>query len=149
MTNRHLRVGIWLGRGVTILFYLAFAAELILLSRTSLLQGATLLLCAGVAFAAVWLLRRLLGRKRPYQQDDALPRLRCGTNDSFPSLHVFSAFYIATAAFAVSPALSYALLACATALAVLRVLLSIHYPRDAVGGAFIGVALSVITLILL
>jgi undecaprenyl-diphosphatase len=143
------RLLLWLGRTITAGFYVAFAILTVLIARSSLWRGGTLLICAAVSFGLVWLLRRLIGRQRPYQNDDALPRLRRGVNDSFPSLHAFSAFYIATAAFILSAAASYLLLAAAALLCTLRVCLSIHYPRDVVGGAFLGVILSIITLILI
>ena len=149
MANRAYRIARWLDRMLTGGFYLAFLLELLLLSLSAPSRGGIFLLCAALAFSFTWLLRRLLGMKRPYQNESILLQPRRGTNDSFPSLHAFSAFFIATSAFTISPLLSYFLLSAAALLCILRVCLSIHYPRDVVGGAFLGVAVSIVTLILI
>ena len=99
MTNRAYRIARWLDRILTGGFYLAFLLEILLLSLSAPSRGGIFLLCAALAFSFTWLLRRLLGMKRPYQNESVLLQPRRGTNDSFPSLHAFSAFFIATSAF--------------------------------------------------
>ena len=67
----------------------------------------------------------------------------------FPSRHVFSLFLITVMSFPVLPILSSVLLILGIALAVSRVLLGIHFLRDVIAGAAIGIASGGIGLLVL
>ena len=96
-----------------------------------------------VPFLAVTALRTLINCERPYEVFDIaeLSDLRSGARHghSFPSRHVFSAFCVSALSAAVSPWLSLAAAVAGTALSVSRVLLGIHFIRDVLAGALIGI----------
>lgn len=101
---------------------------------------ASLALSAGIPFVAVSVIRRLINAPRPYELYDfyeAKPKDKRGS--SFPSRHVFSAFLIATLSAEMSIYICIALLTVGVVLAVSRVLLGIHFIRDAVAGAAVGI----------
>ena len=82
----------------------------------------------------------MIDAPRPYELYDFYenkPKEREGR--SFPSRHAYSAFVIATIAFAYSIPLGIGLVLLGIALAVSRVLLGIHFIRDVVCGAIVGV----------
>lgn len=106
--------------------------------------------CAGVGFAAVTLLRRLIDAPRPYELYsfyEVKPKERSG--NSFPSRHAYSAFAISTLTLSVSVPIGITLLILAALMCVSRVLLGIHFIRDVAAGGLIGVVAGVIGLILI
>ena len=119
--------------------------------RVSLLSAAGLLLSLGVPFVAVTVLRRALNARRPYEvySDlfDITPRRRSGA--SFPSRHAYSAFAIAVCTFPISVALGCTLLLFSALLCLSRVLLGVHFVRDVVTGALIGIISQIIGLLLI
>ena len=129
-----------------------FAAVFVLFAILTIvkdfLAGGRLLIFSALFFALVTLLRHLLGAKRPYEGKDAPPP-RKGNNDSFPSRHAYSAFFIATLVFRLSSLLSYCLYPAAILLALLRVFGGVHHPRDVVAGAFFGVLCAIVVLVLI
>ncbi len=104
--------------------------------------GIEYLLLAGVPFLFVSLFRHYFSAPRPYEIYDfavlgiAPPKEKCG--HSFPSRHVFSAFLIGMLLFSASPILGGVVLFFGAALAACRVLLGIHFLRDCIAGAAIG-----------
>lgn len=103
-----------------------------------------------IGFVAVSIARKLINAPRPYEVYDFYiekPKDRAG--HSFPSRHCYSAFVIATLAFELTPILSAVLLVFALAVAVCRVLLGIHFVRDVVAGAVIGIITGTVALLLL
>jgi membrane-associated phospholipid phosphatase len=106
-----------------------------------------LALTCGVSFAALSLLRRLLNRPRPYEVYHMAPLLHKDTRGkSFPSRHVFSIFVIAVSLLYVLPRpyLGAVLLGLGVVLAAVRVLAGVHFLRDVLAGAAIGVLSAVI-----
>ena len=136
------------GKCLTGIFALWYTAQLVWLLLTTPMNALKLILASLILFLTVTLMRRLFKSARPYQENAGDPP-RKGTYDSFPSRHAYSAFYIATLAFTFAPAASYALLPLAILLAAIRVLTGIHYPRDVIAGAFLGVAFATVTIIIL
>ena len=105
----------------------------------------SVLLLTAIPFVFVTLLRKIINAPRPYELYgfyDTAPKSKRG--ESFPSRHAFSAFSIGTLALWVSLPVGIALLSLAVALAVSRVLLGIHFIRDVLAGAVVGIASSVI-----
>ena len=111
-----------------------------------------LIICASsaIAFIAVTVIRKLINAKRPYEVYDfykELPKNRGGV--SFPSRHVFSIFLIATIALSVSILAAIALYVIGVLLAIFRVLLGIHFIRDVICGAALGIIGGAIPLIII
>ena len=108
--------------------------------RWKALAGAVLV--PGVFFVLLTLVRKKLNRKRPYEvfgEPSAMYKDKEG--QSFPSRHVFSAFVIAMAWLILSdlPVLGRVLLGAGVILALLRVLLGVHFLSDVLAGALAGV----------
>ena len=110
-----------------------------------------LLVTTGVPFIVVSVLRRLLNAPRPYElySDIYETPPRSGRGASFPSRHVFSAFAIGTEIVFIYPAVGCAVLFLGVLIAVSRVLLGKHFPRDVIAGALVGVATSLIGMIIM
>lgn len=112
-----------------------------------------LALMAGIPFLVVSVMRSVVDLQRPYEVID-LPELAAATEGrktgkSFPSRHVFSAFVIGTLTFYCSVPIAIAILALGVFMAVERVLLGIHFLRDTIAGAVIGVVCGVTGLLIL
>lgn len=132
-------------------FGAVFLSLMILSALEGLVPMGKLLLYSATPFLLVSLLRRFIAAKRPYQGSEAAAEEapHHGANDSFPSRHSYSAFFISTLAFRITPGFSYCLFPAAILLALLRVLCGAHYPRDVVAGAFLGVLFAVVALVFL
>ena len=111
--------------------------------------GAVLL----IPFILVSAARRIVNLKRPCEVFD-LDALGIDTRGfkrgkSFPSRHVFSGFLIATVLLPEIPALGILLLVLSLLLGVSRVALGIHFVRDTVAGAILGVASALLGLLII
>ena len=107
------------------------------LSLLSLIKVA--LICF-IPFVIVTVVRLLINAPRPYELYgfyEKKPKEKQGK--SFPSRHVYSASVIATLTVFLYPILGGVMAVFALLLAVLRVLVGIHFIRDVVCGATIGV----------
>lgn len=130
-------------RGLTLAFYGAYAALLgwVALGAAAPLRAVPLVVVPGAAFLLVSWYRRRTDAPRPYECCPLNPLIeREGKGQSFPSRHGFSAFTIATCWFAASAPAAVALLVAAAALGACRVLGGVHFPRDIVAGAVVGIA---------
>ena len=103
------------------------------------------LVTAGVSFAVVSLFRRIVNSPRPYEILDIKPLMIKRTKGkSFPSRHCFSIFVIAVCWLRFVPIVGILLLILGVLLALLRVVLGVHFPRDVVAGALIGILSGII-----
>lgn len=96
-------------------------------------------LVPGVSFILLSLVRDWLNSPRPYEEwaiDPLIPRTKKG--DSMPSRHVFSAVMIAMCVLRLSWLWGALFLILAAALALIRVIGGVHYPRDVIVGALCG-----------
>lgn len=88
----------------------------------------------------ITLIRYIINAKRPYEVYDYTPPVHKNTQGkSFPSRHTTSAFIIAMAFMYIQPKLGVIMLVVAALIGVTRVLAGVHFIRDVIGGAAIGV----------
>lgn len=128
-------------RVLTLSCYLLYPALLLWALVTKDPRLLRLVLVPAVSFVSLSLFRRGLNRPRPYEALDIVPLIpRDKKGESFPSRHVFSVFVIAMAWGWVCPPVGWLLGAVGVLLAVTRVVAGIHFPRDVLAGALLGVA---------
>ena len=129
---------------------LAFALLLVSSYIREPLLALKLCVAGAVPFFVVTVLRKLIDAPRPYELYsfyENAPKKKQGS--SFPSRHVFSSFLIAILSYILSPWLTAAVALVGVALSVSRVLLGIHFVRDVVAGALIGITSGLIGLVLI
>ena len=97
----------------------------------------------GVPFIAVSVLRKLLSFPRPYELYDFGARIKHG-GGSFPSRHAYSAFAIGSYLCFLEPPLGITVLALGALISAIRVLMGLHFLRDVIAGAAIGILSSLI-----
>lgn len=130
----------WSGKGITYLTaFVYFVCILFLIGRQDM-RVIPMLVAPAVSFLFVSVFRQRYGAIRPYEKYGFIPLLPKDTKaKSFPSRHVFSIFVIATVICHVKPLVGGILLVLGTVLAVLRVVMGVHFPKDVLAGAVIGV----------
>ena len=130
---------------------IVFFTELIILAyRGEYISAVSVAASAGVGFVLVTLLRAAINAPRPYELRDyykVSPREKSGK--SFPSRHAYSAFVIATLAWILHPAVAAITALVALIVCVSRVLSGIHFIRDVVCGALLGILSGIIGIIIL
>ena len=103
------------------------------------------LLVPGISVVLLSLVRRLINAPRPYEALDIAPLIHKDTHGkSLPSRHVFSMFVIAMTFLWLLPPVGILLLICGAVLAAVRVIGGVHYPRDVIVGAAVGVLAGII-----
>ena len=147
---RALKIG---GAVSTFAVVAAFAYALgVLLFAGEYISAVKLAVFSAVPFFAVTLMRMLIDCERPYEVFviDELAELKekRKKGQSFPSRHVFSAFVIGTLWFSYNPIFGISILACGVILALARVLLGIHFIKDVVVGAVIGILSGVVGMLI-
>ena len=112
-----------------------------------------LVLVAGIPFAVVTLMRYLINSPRPYEvfEIDEFERMKAERKSgrSFPSRHVFSAFLIGMLWLPYSVPFGIASLILGVFMALERVLLGIHFVRDVLAGATIGMVSGFVGMLIL
>lgn len=120
--------------------YVAYPLLLLWLGVTGDGRLLRALLVPAVSFVALSVFRHVVNAPRPYQVLDIQPIIRKNTQGfSFPSRHVFSCFVIAMTFLWVLPPVGAALLCFGVLLALCRVVGGVHWPRDVIVGAAVGV----------
>ncbi|MDO4869590.1 MAG: phosphatase PAP2 family protein [Bacillota bacterium] len=125
--------------------YLIYPALLIYLAikrEPEILQA---LLVPGISFILVSAFRYILNAPRPYEVTGREPIIkRKGTGKSFPSRHTFSTFVIAVTVFYFWPVWGILTGIAGALLATARVLGGVHFLRDVIAGAAIGIGCGII-----
>ena len=133
---------------VTLTVY-AFFARLVGLIGTPI-EIVKILAVTGIPFVIVSLMRSLINAPRPYELLEFYEKKPKGkAGKSFPSRHVFSVFVIAAVLITWNPVIAVGLAVLGVLLAFLRVALGIHFVRDVVAGAAIGITSGAIGLLVL
>ena len=115
----------------------------------SLLSLVKVLLICFLPFVIVTVIRQLINAPRPYELYDFYdkrPKEKKGR--SFPSRHVYSASVLAGVTVFLYPFLGSVMLIFALLLAILRVLLGIHFLRDVICGGVIGLGAALLGVLL-
>lgn len=123
----------------------SFIALLYTAYKNAKIEVLYVLVITGVPFVCVSIFRHIFNAPRPYELYDFYPeKPREKEGKSFPSRHVFSGFVIGVVAFNYSLVFGILIIATSLILAASRILLGIHFVRDCVCGALIGIASALI-----
>lgn len=100
----------------------------------------------GIAFVLVSIFRYIFNAPRPYEVDKNIKPIinKDSPGKSFPSRHVFSIFIIAVAVFEMWPVIGIIIGISGIVLAYCRVKGGVHFKKDVIAGAIIGVLLGII-----
>lgn len=115
------------------------------------LQLLKVVLIPGISFALVTIARNVINEPRPYEVLDIKPLIGKDTpGKSMPSRHAFSIFMIAFSWIVPGyPVIVVILTLVGVALAIIRVLGGVHYPRDVIVGSLCAVVIAVVFYIVL
>lgn len=143
---------------LTTSFYLSYPLLLVMLfvdglsSAEGLMGFKHLLICVlspAMGFALVSWLRKRINAARPYEKHAIEALIRKDTiGQSFPSKHVYSSFAIAMCWLSYSFTLGIVFLTLATLIALIRVVGGVHFPKDVIAGALIGITFGSLSLLL-
>lgn len=125
---------------LTLLTYASYPVLLLILlckMDAGLLKA---VLIPGVSFVAVSIFRKKHNAPRPYEVFGVLSAIKKDTvGKSFPSRHVFSIFVIGVTTMYFYPIWGSILCAAGIILAAARVIGGVHFTKDVIAGAIIGV----------
>lgn len=120
--------------------YVAYPVALIVLAVRQDGRQLRAFLVPAVSFVLLSVYRHVVNAKRPYEVLDIQPIIHKDTRGfSFPSRHVFSCFVIAMTFLWLIPWLGAMLLCFGVLLACCRVVGGVHFPRDVIVGAAVGI----------
>lgn len=118
--------------------YFAFLSVLLFNQDPFLFRAVVIPACT---FLTVTVLRKVIDRKRPYEQWDIEPVIYKETKGkSMPSRHVCSAVIISIMIFLRWPAAGIFYFAVTFCIAVIRVIGGVHYPEDVIAAALLAAA---------
>ncbi|WP_134699818.1 phosphatase PAP2 family protein [Ammoniphilus sp. YIM 78166] len=118
-------------------------ALLLLVKKAWRPAGGSLLLGILLAALAQDVLKDFFARPRPVVADPSTLLVEMPTTFSFPSGHTMLAFCAAGILYSVFPRLAAPVLVLACLIGFSRLYLGVHYTSDVIGGALIGLAISV------
>ena len=125
--------------------YLTYPLFLLILAYNRDMRFWKVLIIPAVSFVVVSLIRKLINFPRPYEVLDIDPIIKKSTKgNSFPSRHVFSVFIIAMTLYYISYPVSILLMVIGVVISIVRVLGGVHFPRDVIAGAAIGVICGIV-----
>ena len=150
--NRRLTVTLGvISHILSVLFVASFAMILGAIIYSEIYSDAAIVAASAlVGYVAVSVMRKIIDAPRPYELYsfyEIKPKKKSGR--SFPSRHAYSAFAIATLTFVLSTIFGFLFLALALVICVCRVLTGIHFIRDVVAGAIIGILSGVLGIVLI
>lgn len=136
-----VQVNNWLTR----IIYISFIALFISLGFQKDERFIRVVLVCGISFVIVTIFRMICNTDRPYTIYDFEPLIaKEKKGESMPSRHVFSAFVIAMAFLYTYPWISIPIFAISIVMAIGRVIGGVHFPKDVIVGALIGIISGII-----
>ena len=135
---------------LTVSVYISFVA-IVMYEFSSGVRGAicTVVVCA-IPFLVLSFFRRMLNFPRPYEVYGFSPLIdRKTVGKSFPSRHAFSSTVIACIAFKISVAMGVCLAVVSLLICVVRYVSGLHFLRDLMCGAIIGLTSGIMGLFIL
>lgn len=127
-------------RLLTVFVYAAYPALLLFAAVRRDGRFWRIFLTPAVSFLLVSIFRRLINSPRPYEAAGIVPLIPKDTRGkSFPSRHIFSVFVISTAFWYISRPWGLLFMAVGLILAAVRVLGGVHFPKDVIAGAMLGI----------
>lgn len=134
-----------LNKLITTVVYITYPLALAFLVITQDARFWRVLLIPAISFVLVSLIRYYINAPRPYEVSNSVPIIKKDTKGkSFPSRHVFSVFVIASTLYYISNPLGLFLMVAGIGLAIIRVVGGVHFPRDVIVGAIIGILAGVL-----
>lgn len=145
-TKHGEKVIVFLNQFLTEIVYIAFFYLLFqLIFEHRYEKFVRIILVTGISFVLVSVIRHFIDSERPYTRYTFTPLVQKEKKgDSMPSRHVFSAFVIGMAYMYINVFLGSVLLIVGTAMAIVRVIVGVHFPRDVIVGAVIGIVAGLI-----
>ena len=134
------KIVVFINKLLTEIVYIAFFALLVNLALHRDKDIIRIVLVTGISFVLVSVSRHFIDAERPYIKYNFAPLVQKEKKgESMPSRHVFSAFVIGVAFLYMNVALGIIMLIIGTLMAVTRVVVGVHFPRDVIAGAVIGI----------
>ena len=126
-------------RAITLGVYLWFGGLVLYLLWRAPAMALRVAVCCGVPFVLLTLFRRWCNAPRPYEVFGIPPVLPKETKGkSFPSRHVFSIFVIGACSGGLYPVAGLVLCLAGVLLAAVRVVTGVHFLKDVLVGAAVG-----------
>ena len=143
------KIIVWADRIITALTAVSYVLVLILFFNENVIKFIEAVLVPGVSFVLVSLFRKIYNAPRPYEVKDITPMSGKTTKGkSMPSRHTFSIFIIAMTVFYYDYRFGICLLFAGVILATLRVIERVHFVRDVVVGAILGIGFGLLYFVL-
>ncbi len=139
------RIIVFINRLLTDIVYISFLVLLVYLALHRDKVMVKIVMVTGISFVLVSVIRHFINAERPYTKYGFIPLVpKEKKGDSMPSRHVFSAFVIGMAFLHMNIALGIIILIIGCLMAVIRVIVGVHFPRDVIAGAVIGILSGII-----
>ena len=122
------------------MFWIALGAIFAIIPKTRKI-GFTVLLAIAIGFLfGNLLVKNYVGRLRPYQMNEAINLIiKAPSDTSFPSGHTLCSFSSAIAIFLNRKKLGVCMIVLASAIALSRMYLFVHFPTDIIGAVLLGI----------
>lgn len=126
---------------LTAVMYISVIIRLIFLEDTRCIR---VIAAPAAGFILLTVFRAKYNAIRPYEKYDFKPLIPKETHGkSFPSRHVFSVFVCAGAVSFIYPLLGIVMYIMGFCLAIIRVISGVHFPKDVIAGAVVGILCSI------